>query len=62
MFVAATPDTVQLIVLRRALDGPRTVADGSLTVAAVPAAPVVRAGTPRVERVERVGDRLDLYL
>jgi hypothetical protein len=59
MFVTATPGTVQIVVLRRALDGPRTTADGSLAVAPAPPPPVVLKGTPRVQGV---GTRLDLRL
>ena len=59
MAVSATPSTSQLVSLRRVLDIPRTVADGSLPPTHTAAAAPVRSGTPRLERV---GSLLDTRL
>ena len=59
MAVSATPDTAQLVSLRRALDVPRTAVDGSLPPVVTHAPTPVRRGTPRATRV---GTLLDTRL
>lgn len=59
MAVSATPSTSHLVSLRRVLDLPRIVADGSLPPLHTPASAPVRSGTPRLERV---GSLLDTRL